>query len=597
MADDDTTSGSDGFDDWLEDEPGPPTDPYASLKDDDPGEEIADWVAFTEGRDGGRDDATIGPDESTDLTELPTAEMDVSELPTPDEVDGDGEGDETAELDVPDVTAVTDTGFAPDRDEPDDGDETAELDVASFDGGGFEGAEEDEVPEPDAPADEETNTGGGVDDDVGTTPAPVEEDSETTEDDITDELPGIPPPTVFDVDAMDEEDTPVTVEEASDEPVDAAGEPDDTGELDIIPIAPYGGFTDQTPDDAGAPIEGETAAAAPSRPDFFDMSEDDYLGTATREHTDLAEAIALAEEDDTEPVAIAAPIPGLAESVVGFEDVVEAEGMKKARSRKSGDLVARVITGIVLVVALGASLVWQPALVALALAVFVIGAGEFYTSLVRSDRKPVALFGFIGIIGASLGAYFWGPVAIPTGFFIAATLLLLFYAVVPGKRDPMGNLALTITVMVWAGLGAFAMPIIASPSYRPLVVGVVIAVAAMDIAQYFFGRMLGRTQLAPWVSPKKTVEGLVAGVIVALAMGAALSFVEPFELTSGMLLGILVAILAPLGDLAMSAAKRSLGIKDMGSVLPGHGGFLDRIDGLLFVIPAAWAAFLWVGLL
>ena len=160
----------------------------------------------------------------------------------------------------------------------------------------------------------------------------------------------------------------------------------------------------------------------------------------------------------------------------------------------------------------------------------------------------------------------------------------------------MANLALTISVMVWVGLGTYAMMIVVSEDYRPLVVGVVVVVAAMDIAQYFVGRTLGRHQLSPWVSPKKTVEGLVGGVIVALGLGALLHFVPPFELTSGLAIGAAVAVLSPLGDLAMSAAKRALDLKDMGSILPGHGGFLDRIDGLLFVIPAAWAIFVWAGL-
>jgi phosphatidate cytidylyltransferase len=182
-------------------------------------------------------------------------------------------------------------------------------------------------------------------------------------------------------------------------------------------------------------------------------------------------------------------------------------------------------------------------------------------------------------------------------FIFAVTLLLLYYAVVPDKIDPMANVALTITVMAWAGLGSFAMLIIKSDSYRVLVFGLVAAVAAMDIAQYFFGRALGRHQLAPWVSPKKTIEGLVAGIVVALLVGALLHFMRPYELTSGLAIGAAVAIFAPMGDLAMSAAKRSLGLKDMGSVLPGHGGFMDRIDGLLFSIPVAWAIFVWAGIL
>ena len=366
---------------------------------------------------------------------------------------------------------------------------------------------------------------------------------------------------------------------------DDAADPDDTGELEVVPIAPYGGYSSDS-----------EPAPPPSR-EFFDLSESDYVSTATTEHSDLAEAIAVASAQDTEQVPIAAPIPGMTDTVVGFEDVVAAEGIGRVRARASGDLIARVVTAVVLIAALGASLIWQPVLAIFALVVFVLGASEFYTSLVRADYKPIGIFGFIGIIGASVGAYFWGSLAIPIAFIVAVALLLLYYAVVPGKADPLGNLALTITVMVWVGLGSYTMLIVVSDSYRPLVIGVVIAVAAMDIAQYFIGRAIGRTPLSPWVSPKKTVEGLVAGIFVAMLIGALLHFVEPFELTSGLALGAAVAILAPMGDLAMSAAKRSLGLKDMGSVLPGHGGFLDRIDGLLFVIPAAWVIFLWAGIL
>ncbi|KAA3638385.1 MAG: hypothetical protein DWP92_06255 [Armatimonadetes bacterium] len=141
------------------------------------------------------------------------------------------------------------------------------------------------------------------------------------------------------------------------------------------------------------------------------------------------------------------------------------------------------------------------------------------------------------------------------------------------------------------------MLIARSDDYRVLILGVVLAVAGADVAAFFVGRSLGRTHFAPWVSPKKTVEGLVAGTLVAMAIGAVLHYFEPFELTSGLAIGAVAAVFTPLGDLAMSAAKRALGLKDMGSVLPGHGGFLDRIDGLLFAIPAAWAVFVFAGLL
>ncbi len=517
-----------GFDDWLDDEPGPVTDPYKVLASEQ--EEQSDAEDQTSDSEDETEEIQAvvvdDVDETSDIgSGMSDSEDETEEIETV-EVDEVGNADETTE-----IAAIAE-----------DHDDTGELEVTST------GDEEMSVKDDDASAEADDAAA----DDAAADDAAAEADGAS------------------DLNAW--EPTPGSI---------------DADELDPVASIGFGALwsDDGEPESSGTSVE------------VFDMSQDDYLHTATREHEDLAESIALADDEDTEQVALAAPIPGLDSTVVGFDDVVEAEGLGRVRARASGDLIARIVTAIVLVAALGASLLWRPALVVFALAVFVLGAGEFYTALVRSGRKPIALFGFIGIIGASLGAFFSGALWIPLAFLIAVTLLLLFYAVVPGKIDPMANLALTITVMVWAGLGSFAMLIAKSDSYRTLVFGVVAAVAAMDIAQYFFGRALGRHQLAPWVSPKKTIEGLVAGVIVALTVGALLHFLRPFELTSGLAIGAAVAVFAPLGDLAMSAAKRSLGLKDMGSVLPGHGGFMDRIDGLLFVIPVAWAIFVWAGIL
>jgi phosphatidate cytidylyltransferase len=111
------------------------------------------------------------------------------------------------------------------------------------------------------------------------------------------------------------------------------------------------------------------------------------------------------------------------------------------------------------------------------------------------------------------------------------------------------------------------------------------------------GRRFGKRQLAPRISPKKTVEGLAGGVVVAVAVGAVLGNFGPFELTDGLLLGAIVAVAGPLGDLAVSVVKRAIGVKDMGAILPGHGGVLDRIDAMIFVIPAAWVVYSWMGLI
>ncbi|GMQ93866.1 MAG: hypothetical protein BMS9Abin12_1346 [Acidimicrobiia bacterium] len=517
-----------GFDDWLDDEPGPVTDPYASLASDDPQEAADDRMELSDqvsGEESEEPKARIDQSADEEVEDDETSEMERVES------DGEAEEDETFEIEV------VESGDESSAELEDD--ETSEIDTAS-----------------------------AVDD----------SESDDGELDDTGELEVVTPQGV----AVPEDGSDVA--EALDEDADTEGLQRVSGV----------GFASLWRKDKSDSIESTSTGTSP---ELFDMSKEDYLDTATKEHESLAELMALADNEDTAQVALAAPIPGLDSTVVGFEDVVEAEGHGRVHARPSGDLLARIITGVGLVVALGASLLWRPALVAFALGIFVLGAGEFYTALVRSGRKPIALFGFIGIIGASLGAFFFDALWIPVAFLLVTTVLLLFYAVVPGKLDPIGNLGLTITVMVWAGLGSFAMLIAKPDAYRTLIFGVVVTVAAMDIAQYFFGRALGRHQLAPWVSPKKTVEGLIAGVIVALTIGALLDFFKPFELTSGLAIGAAVAVFAPIGDLAMSAAKRSLGLKDMGSVLPGHGGFLDRIDGLLFVIPVAWIIFLWAGIL
>jgi phosphatidate cytidylyltransferase len=110
---------------------------------------------------------------------------------------------------------------------------------------------------------------------------------------------------------------------------------------------------------------------------------------------------------------------------------------------------------------------------------------------------------------------------------------------------------------------------------------------------------MGRTKMAKVLSPKKTIEGLAGGIAVALAAGAAITLIDWFglELRDGLLLGAVIAVAAPLGDLAESMIKRSLNTKDMGAILPGHGGLLDRIDSFIFTVPACYVLFLWLGYL
>jgi phosphatidate cytidylyltransferase len=147
---------------------------------------------------------------------------------------------------------------------------------------------------------------------------------------------------------------------------------------------------------------------------------------------------------------------------------------------------------------------------------------------------------------------------------------------------------------------AFAILIAAGPHPVSHILFLVIVIAANDIGGYFTGRSFGSRPLAPIVSPSKTVEGFIGGFLLALLVAAVLVVFPPWEdigMAQALLTGGVVGVLAPIGDLAESMVKRALNVKDMGSVLPGHGGMLDRIDGFLFAVPAIYILFRGLGLL
>jgi phosphatidate cytidylyltransferase len=111
-----------------------------------------------------------------------------------------------------------------------------------------------------------------------------------------------------------------------------------------------------------------------------------------------------------------------------------------------------------------------------------------------------------------------------------------------------------------------------------------------DTAAYFVGRKLGKTKLAPRISPKKTIEGSIAGLAASVVGAVAMSlFLPKLGVLDAVALGILGGASGQAGDLLVSVLKRSSGVKDSGGILPGHGGILDRVDALAFTAPATWA--------
>ena len=336
-------------------------------------------------------------------------------------------------------------------------------------------------------------------------------------------------------------------------------------------------------------------------PDFATFTSDQYVQATTEDYAGLAEAVAKAAAEDTgERAAVAASIPGLESGVVGLEDVVEAETGERPTlgvSRRS-DLALRVGTGLVLLGLFAGSLFYEVTTGLFVLVVLLIAESEFYTVLIRNGYRPVALFGFLGTVGAFVGTWLWGVGAVPISVALTLVAAGLLMGVAPQKTSSLQNLALTVAVMAWVGgLGAFAFALIASANYRWLFAAVVVTTAAMDVIQYFVGKRIGRHPMAPNVSPNKTIEGLVSGVAAAIVVGIVFGFFGPFNMANGLALGAVVGGVSPFGDLAVSVVKRALAVKDMGGVLPGHGGVLDRVDAMIIVLPAAWIVFRAAGLL
>lgn len=124
-----------------------------------------------------------------------------------------------------------------------------------------------------------------------------------------------------------------------------------------------------------------------------------------------------------------------------------------------------------------------------------------------------------------------------------------------------------------------------SPRNLLLIAFLIIVVQGSDVLQYIFGKLFGKHLLAPALSPSKTWEGLIGGILSATALGAALYRLTPFTLVQAASIAFVICLMGFLGGLVMSAIKRDRGVKDWGHLIEGHGGVLDRIDSLVFAAP------------
>ncbi|MGZ8630616.1 MAG: phosphatidate cytidylyltransferase [Actinomycetota bacterium] len=264
------------------------------------------------------------------------------------------------------------------------------------------------------------------------------------------------------------------------------------------------------------------------------------------------------------------------------------------------DVPAAFMTGGVLAIAaLAALLVGEWLFGLLAGAIVLLAQGELFGVMVKHHRQPATAVGLVSGALMLAAGYFRGESAVLAMFALGVAATFLWYMVGPAtsRKDVTTNVGLTVLNLAWVPLlGSYLLVLLQGESGTSLVVAVIGLTFVYDTAAFLSGSVWGgqffQRPLAPTVSPKKSVEGVIIGSLVTVVVAVTLvtSFVEPFEnqRIEALLLGLVVAAAATFGDLAESLVKRDFGIKDMGSILPGHGGVLDRIDSLLFVAPATF---------
>jgi phosphatidate cytidylyltransferase len=266
------------------------------------------------------------------------------------------------------------------------------------------------------------------------------------------------------------------------------------------------------------------------------------------------------------------------------------------------DVPAAFLTGILLAgVAVVTLLIGEGVFAVFAALVALVAQGELYGVMVAHHRQPATAVGLVAGALVLAGAYYHGEAGLMSMLALGVLATFLwFMTVLPAHRkDTLVNIGLTLLGVVWVPVLAGSLLMTLTTFGEQVVIAVVALTFVFDTAAFLIGSVWGgsfvQRPLAPATSPKKSVEGLIGATLIAVLV--AMAFVTAFvdaapgifqdARVNAMLLGVVVAVAATFGDLAESLVKRDVGVKDMGSVLPGHGGVLDRIDSLLFVAPAA----------
>lgn len=393
------------------------------------------------------------------------------------------------------------------------------------------------------------------------------------------------------------------VDEHADEPTEAIDqmahddvEPDDIEPDDIVP--------DDIEQDGSVPTHG--SKLYPQLPDDPRMIE------AERVQAERAQAERAQAERVRASQAPATPDPQAWEASgtqgprwqEGSHDFVEQSQVADERAvpepaattGAGRNLPMAIVAGVALAALFFVSLAIGTAVtVGYAALVTVLAAAELYSVARTHGYRPATLLG-LASVGAFSGAVYWrGVDAYPMIAALVVVVGLCWFVFGVEREHPCANFSITLAGVFWVGgLGSFAALLLREPGGDAVLIAAIIGTVAYDVLGYVVGRTTGQTRLSVRISPNKTVEGLIAGVALSALVTALvinrLPGIDPWsdDAVQSAVLAIAIALAAPLGDLAQSLIKRDFGVKDMGRLLPGHGGALDRFDAMLFALPAAY---------
>ena len=269
------------------------------------------------------------------------------------------------------------------------------------------------------------------------------------------------------------------------------------------------------------------------------------------------------------------------------------ERVSEPRRSRSSDLSARVIVAVpAAIIAIGFVDLGGTGWTLFTCLFSVLGMMELYKMLER--WRPVPWVGYVAGVGMCFAARYGGLRDTMAVALLALPVLLVVVAARPSIKDATVSIAGTLLGIFWLGI-AFACAVLLRqlPHGGGVVIDVMVGTFFGDIGAYFGGRAFGHRPLAPELSPNKTVEGLIVGIIVAVVAVFIAHLYQTAWMTQSQALGlgVAIAILGPIGDLFESLVKRDAGAKDAGRLFGAHGGVLDRLDAVVFTVVAGY--FIW----